>query len=323
MRFNFVGLNLFALGIASSLLGCSSSTSGAGDGGAEGMHDAARTGDDAVGGGSKGGRGKDAGAGSAKDADTTSDHDLGSADSDQGTSEIAVSQAFSDTVGYDSVVFAFIDHHSASGLTCKQTTSGPCEITDCADVDAGATLDDNAGTITISGGSLASSVTLMRGSDGAYGSDNETSQVFAAGNTFTVKASGGTFPAFSGASAAAPGAVTITAPSSTLNLLNQAVYALDITQDLTWTWTGGSAGSTVAFNVVNLDTNLTIVCSFDASGGTGTIPKDVAAKFPTGTATLPMPLVIYSSTSRTISVGSSSVSFVIDSINGSAAFSTQ
>jgi hypothetical protein len=306
MRFNFVGMGLVTLGLAGFLFGCSSSSSGSGDdgGGTTGKKDAAG-GDDA----GKGGKGKDAGKGGKGDDAGGGGDDAGSGE--QTTSSIVVrgTPATDGGAGDVAGAVANIDLRHTSGLVCKPpTTSGACQIQNCAPIltaqDAGPLINSNAGTITVTGETGSPEVLTFDSSTKTYTATTNTLP-YSPCDVFTVKASGGAFPAFSGKSGAAPSLVTLTAPMPSTGALGIATYAIDTTKALTWTWTGGSAGAQLIFTVEAANDILT--CSFDAMAGTGTIPADVVAMFPIGTPSL----IILTSSTKTLSAGGSSVLFIV------------
>jgi hypothetical protein len=286
-----------AAGAVAVAAGCSSSSAGpASDAGVRSVVDSAA---------SEGGEGTDGSTGSEGGSDAGSDVALG----DGSTSSRVVVEQNVTAAGTIGNIAISLDPHYASGLGCARTTSGPCTLDDCTAVDApdgGALLEESAGTITLSGGNLPAPLMIAYGAQGAYRPSISGSALFAAGAVFTVSAPGDAFPAFSGQSAPAPGPITITAPAATMGTFGP-TYLFDPTAPLTWSWTGGTAGNSVIFTVVNAD--LIMTCSFDAAGGTGTIPQDVVAKFPTAASTIS----IFSESSATIAAGTDTVQFEVES----------
>jgi len=159
---------------------------------------------------------------------------------------------------------------SADTVHCQTSESGPCHVTICpdsqGDEDGGAPL--SAGTITIAGGSAPLKLELSDVS--AVYQSSQTDVTFTAGATATVSATGGDVPAFDGKTAKVPADITVGTDYATI----------DYTKDMTVTWTGGTDGK-VGVTLVAADTSIaTIACTFDASAGTGTIPKAAFASFP-------------------------------------------
>jgi hypothetical protein len=276
------------VGVVMLATGCSSSSAGpASDAGRSVLDSGA--GEGGVDGGSDGGGGAGAADGST-------------------TSYVAIEQSVTSagTIGDISIS---LDPHYASGLACVRTSSGPCTLDDCTAVDApdgGALLVESAGTVTLTGGNLGAPLMVAFGAGGQYRPPLIGSPLFDAGAVFRVSAPGDVFPAFSGQSAPAPGAITITTPAVTMGTFGP-TYLFDPASPLIWSWTGGSAGASVSFTAVSAD--VIITCSFDAAGGTGTIPQDVVARFPTAASTIE----IISSSSTTLAAGGQSVLFEIES----------
>lgn len=210
------------------------------------------------------------------------------------------------TIGDISATF---DPHYPSGLTCARTVSGPCTVDDCTAVDMqGAMLTGvSAGTLSLSGAKLPTTLMLHPGADDAYEEPLGGNPLFDTGNVFQVSASGDAFPAFSGQSAAAPAPVAITSPAVTMDA-GGPTYSFDPAQPLTWTWTGGQTGTSVIFSMYTSSPDLTFTCTFDSTVGTGTIPQDVVAKFPA----MPSTLQIVAATSATLTAGSQSVVFSLE-----------
>ncbi len=236
----------------------------------------------------------------------------GGADAEGGpaTGSIAVVQNVTSSGAFGQVAVA-LDRHYASGATCARTTSGPCTVDDCTAVDApdaGPSIDESAGTITLTGGALTMPLTLAFGAMGQYRTALVPSAIFAAGDTFDVAAPGAQYPGFSGKSAPAPAAVVITAPGVVDGGFGP-TYVFDPTAPLAWSWMNGSPGASVAFTVVTSSPDLIITCTFDAAGGTGTIPQDVVARFPSTAADV----LIASLSSALLPAGDQSVLFEVES----------
>jgi hypothetical protein len=219
---------------------------------------------------------------------------------------VVISQDNDPSVGFISLIGASFNPHYASASACSGTASGPCTLSSCKP-GSGKLTNDNAGTVTVTGGKLPGPESVKLGSDGNYTNYTATKQIFATGDTFTVSGSGAAFPSFSGESAPAPGVLKLTGPASTAGTAGP-IYGFDPTKALTWTWTGGSAGDSAVFNTANLDTGVEIACTFDAAAGTGTIPADVVGKLPHGTSTVPGNMFFFAQSSKLVAVGSENVS---------------
>ncbi|MEO7035671.1 MAG: hypothetical protein ABI548_17205 [Polyangiaceae bacterium] len=306
----------FALGLLVSSLGsaCSSSTPGGqssnGDGGASNGDGGASSGDS--------GRSTqaDSGASGVGGSEVDGDSDGGTTNADP--SAVVVTQAFSDGA-YSGGVAAFIDeHYSVDPRQCTSSTSGPCKISNCSAVsDSADVLSDSAGTITLTGGKIPAQTLSF--ADGSYMGTSLKVQLFAPGDIFKVSAAGGTFPAFSGMSAAAPGPVTITSPAPVGNVLGGPVYPVSLSSALTFAWSGGTAGASTDFTVVN-DAGDLITCSFDSGASTGTIPASVVAQFSSGSTSFPVTLVSGTRSSVTLPNG---VVLIVQSTTGILWYSTQ
>lgn len=175
----------------------------------------------------------------------------------------------------------------AAGVTptCTTRTVGSCEVTQCAaaDSDAGAAPQDagttntnrSAGVITVSGGGQM--VQLMPGADNSYASNSTMSDVFPAGTALTVSAAGDAtgVPAFT-ASLTMPSAITLTMPT----LAPATAASIPRTSPLAIAWTGGTTGKV---RVLLTSSNSSgVICTFDAAGGTGTVPVDALSALPMG-----------------------------------------
>ncbi|MEO8796900.1 MAG: hypothetical protein ABI551_03370 [Polyangiaceae bacterium] len=160
------------------------------------------------------------------------------------------------------------------------TTMGGCKLYNCPIDDAGFAPTYGAGDISITGGKLAAPLVLSFNADGGSYSTPLSTAPFAAGDTLNVSAAGGDVGAFTGTTGPGPADLTLTAPTGTGTPGFQS-YAIDTTKDLTVTWTGGAAGTQVVVSLSNVDdenTNLELQCSFDAAGGSATIPTTLLAQ---------------------------------------------
>lgn len=217
---------------------------------------------------------------------------------------------------------ATFGERDAGGPTCAVTTSGPCQIQDCSAVlagDASTPVGVSAGNVTVSGGKLPAPVTLSFSATDGYTSAFEMTQLFAPGDVFQVTATGDTVSAFSGTTPPAPGLISLTSPAPVGMELGSPVYPIDLTKSATFSWSGGATGAKTIVSVTNLDTNVIVLCTFDAAAGTGTIPADAVAKFPSATTTIPQPLTVTTSVTSTVA-GGGGVSLVVET--GAPAFFT-
>lgn len=197
------------------------------------------------------------------------------------------------TFANTTVTAGFGENSSTSSVRCTQRTQGACTINECttpatdggaAPQDAGASNNGarSAGVITISGGGQM--VQLMPGADNQYMTSNQQVQVFAPGTALTVSAAGDPMgvPAFTGM-LTMPSAVTVTAPMLSFT----AATPISRSQALAAAWTGGTTGKvSVVLVSSQSSSSVTVSCSFDAAGGTGTVPADIMALLPAGTGTI-------------------------------------
>ena len=97
---------------------------------------------------------------------------------------------------------------------------------------------------------------------------------FASGDVLMVSGSGADVPKLS---------AQITSPSS-INVSPAPPSSLSTSQDLTLTWSGGESGASVAVGIERSGFNdsLTVSCTFDATAGTGTVPKALLSQIQTG-----------------------------------------
>jgi hypothetical protein len=191
--------------------------------------------------------------------------------------------AITSSAASHSILASFSNGGSTFG-SCKdktESTHGACKVTTCTVEDAGQAVVDagdagavnapHAGAISISGGKLSSPIVMNPKANGSYDFVFGTTPLYDPGQNVSVNAAGGDVPAFSG-SAAAPGNITVTAPTFTT-----AQTSFNKSQDLNVTWTGGGAGKV---NVLLSSTGakfVSVTCSYDANTGTGTVPSAAMA----------------------------------------------
>jgi hypothetical protein len=195
------------------------------------------------------------------------------------------------TTIYTTVVSAGFSNggSTSTGFKCTSSKIGGCDVFECdltpagdagvdGGTDSGTVKAPTAGDITLTGGKIASAgiVLTADATTGLYKAVTGTTKLFDGGETITAKAAGDVVPAFDGKTVAAPGDIKLTSPACA----SFACPDLDRTVDLNATWTGGSSGNVV----VSLSTSqkdkrsASILCTFKAADGKGTISKDALAK---------------------------------------------
>lgn len=122
-------------------------------------------------------------------------------------------------------------------------------------------------------------VTMSFDASNHYYAAQFATRPFAGGDTIEITATGGVVDGFSG-SIVAPSDITLTAPVATGTPPS---YPVSSDSDLVLSWTGGSAGALVAVDIFPASSSSThyqrVLCTFDAAGGTGTIPASVLSHF--------------------------------------------
>ncbi len=169
--------------------------------------------------------------------------------------------------------------------TCTTTMMGSCTATVCAVVDGGAPAAVvsglNAGDITVTGMADAGAAVLTYGAIGdagykGYHPASGVGQFFNSGDMISAMGAGGPdLPAFTGQMVTAPSDIVMTSPACDMT----GCPDLDRTADLAVTWTGGTVGKVNASLASISDASVvSIQCTFDAAGGTGTIPSAILGK---------------------------------------------
>jgi hypothetical protein len=173
---------------------------------------------------------------------------------------------------------------AAPGCAHAVADAGACVVTTCpaqSPSDAGVVSLVTAGALTLRGGAfLDAGVEIGADSLGSY-LYNTTGPMFATGDTLTVAAAGATVPAFAAQTLAAPGPITLTAPTE-----DGGTIAISTSKDLTVTWTGGTSGDKVYVDLSAFFTSgasASTVCSWDSMATTGTIPAAALAPLASGT----------------------------------------
>lgn len=265
-------LILGALGIVGTLAACTSSADD-GDGNNSSSSGSTDTDGGSSGNGSSSGEGGSSGA---------SGGSSGTVETKTGTITLV---EISDTVASASAFFSQGGTASEGpDADCTKREEGSCSVVVCnygPTPDAG-TVEDagtppaapHAGVITINGGT---EITLTPDeATGLY----PTLTAPALTNIWdtadiAVSAAGATVPAFAD-SLAPPAAITFTAPA--LDFVTP--LAIDKANDLAVTWDNGAAGTKVSFLLATTKPGVKsamITCSFDAAGGTGSVPKGALA----------------------------------------------
>jgi hypothetical protein len=173
----------------------------------------------------------------------------------------------------------------APGCSYAVTDAGPCLVTTCpaqAPSDAGTVSLVTAGALTVTGGAFGDAgVEIGPDSLGSY-LYNTTGPMFAAGDTLTVTGAGATVPAFAAQTLVAPGPITLTAPMG-----DGGTVDISTSNDLTVSWTGGTAGDKVYLDLSAFFTSgasASALCNWDSAAGTGTVPAAALAPLAAGTA---------------------------------------
>ncbi len=151
---------------------------------------------------------------------------------------------------------------------CAITTVGACQVQKCANT--APTANNNAGIITITGGAVGTSTLTPNGD--TYTPVMMNTLYWNAPVTLSVSASGGDVPAFAG-SVGAPALITVTSPALPDMLGPPTTQSKS--SDLTFSWTGGNAGTDVEITLASLPSDYFIKCKFGAQTGTGSIPSSL------------------------------------------------
>jgi hypothetical protein len=161
---------------------------------------------------------------------------------------------------------------------CATTAYGACWVYDCplpGMLDGGPPAQPQAGILTLTGPDLGGGQDLDAASN-VY-EYYSPSLIFSPGDMLGVSASGADVPAFGPWTIAGPGAVTVNAPAVPTD---GGDIVLPTESDLTVSWTGGQAGSTVILELSSGFRNegsSEILCQWPATDGTGTIPAAALA----------------------------------------------
>jgi hypothetical protein len=130
----------------------------------------------------------------------------------------------------------------------------------------------SAGTLTISGGSLGSGVTVTPDGSNNY-QYQSMGTLFSAGQALTVEASGATVPAFGPVSVVAPGLPILTAPAGAAT----GAYTISTTSDLKVAWSGGDSDAQIIFEGATNGSSSYFTCVWASSLGEATVPQAMLA----------------------------------------------
>lgn len=220
-------------------------------------------------GSSSGATGGSSGGGSGSSSGSTSGSSSGGSGGGAKTGSIFVSQCLSgDCKSVQQLLASAQFSDGSQSSNCAQTMqSGACTGYVCTSlVDAGVPYV-SAGTLTLSGGKLASPLTFATSSEGTYAIDDIKLDLDP-GETMTVSASGATVPSFS-QSLVAPPALVLTKPSPG----SGGQYSIATSAELSVAWSGGQAGDSVYLQGYSGGSAYYFECTWDATAGQGTVPK--------------------------------------------------
>jgi hypothetical protein len=220
------------------------------------------------------------------------------------------------TAGAEDMALVGAGYFTSPPGVCGLATIGPCTVasTSCA-LPPPPCASPQAGPLSLTGPSLPSAQ-LAPNPDGTY-TTNEilaTNSVpfFAAGDALMVSAAGGDVPAFQ-ATVSGPSCLALTAPAIPAGGTS---YAIPTAQDLAVAWTGGQPDATVGVDLIWRSTVGTVAyasCTFPASDGQGTIPKEALASFVAGPGGF---LTVYQQKSATTQAGSFAIEIDVRNLGG-------
>jgi hypothetical protein len=157
--------------------------------------------------------------------------------------------------------------------SCTDSVVGSCDVYVCQA--PAPTTYASGGTVTISG--LSQAVTMAPSVGKTYTPYTAQQALYAGGETINISAPGADAPAFTVA-VTTPTRATITSPAKPAG----GALIIDRTQDLVASWTGGGAGKVYLYVTGPATSSSNIVCRFEASAGTGSIPSAALAMLPAG-----------------------------------------
>jgi hypothetical protein len=203
------------------------------------------------------------------------------------TGTITIGQTVTDYSAQSYATAFFVDASipTTTRASCETTTVSGCTVNVCdttssdASDASSAKKAPNAGTITITGGSLPSSGLTLEpsGKNGAYAMASLSDVAFESGAALTVSASGGDVPAFEGHSVHAPSDLDVTSPA----LDPQSPIVLDRSKSLAVAWSDGKDGDvTVSLTTTKVGGGryAQVQCKTSAASGKASIPAAALAK---------------------------------------------
>jgi hypothetical protein len=163
---------------------------------------------------------------------------------------------------------------------CDIRTEGPCQVMDCTSTsDAGVPSYEtvSAGVIQLTGASQP--LTLAPDASGTYAIVTGQEKLWSGGETLTVTAAGDEVPGFQATLfAAVP--VVVTSPAFPAS---GTPITLQTSGPLTVSWTGGLGGTVTVMLVRSVGKNtVSLMCSYPATSGSGTVPASAMASIPPG-----------------------------------------
>ena len=176
-------------------------------------------------------------------------------------------------------LFGGADFSSPSSLvdSCPTLAVGTCILYDCGPTqNAGnyTTPSDDPGTLTISGGSPNTVLTLAA-SNGTYSASKaSTGSSFPPGTSMTIAATGATVPAFQD-TLMIPAAPTINTPA-----LDAGALSITRAADFSVSWSGGAA-SVIAVSISDGSPKF-VGCEFQTSAASGVVPTALLSHLATG-----------------------------------------
>jgi hypothetical protein len=201
---------------------------------------------------------------------------------------------------------------------CRTWDAGACTVTDCRAADGGslALPEDSAGTVTIAG-SLLGDVALLF--DVSYPLASADGQAWNPGDMLTASATGGSVPAFSGETVAAPADIAIEPPLCTSGQCGH----ISRSADMSIAWTGPVANVSVSVNSTStgFGGDVTLTCVFSSSPAT--VPAAALANLPADSDGFTSSLSVGATNSKTFAAGNYAVTFSLSAIgsNGSSSSS--
>ncbi len=202
-------------------------------------------------------------------------------------SDMGTAQAFFYRAGQSA--YTFQSWHNLDGATlafypaCEAITVGACAVVSanamygCDPPPPSCEPVPRAGTITISG-TVFDDLAITPNPNGTY--PPSEAPVFMDGDILTFSAPGADVPPFQ-QNIVAPGCVAMTAPAGPDGGVIYGSYLIPTSDDLQISWTRGESNAFVGVTLLggrgNPATYVSVSCSFDATMGQGTIPRQALA----------------------------------------------